>query len=170
MAMTKCKECGKEVSQKAPTCPHCGVKDPGDNAKQTAMGCLVVIILFGCFFAYCSRPDSPEDIAKKAAAAEQCRKELKCWAEKNLPSAAAYCDDVIEKHAKYSHEWTNGTLEMIFSRYKWKNEETGEVTYIGDKIKFQNGFGAWQNMMYSCDFEPKSSTVISVQVSEGRLP
>jgi len=26
MAIIKCKECGKEVSNKAASCPHCGVK------------------------------------------------------------------------------------------------------------------------------------------------
>jgi len=27
----------------------------------------------------------------------------------------------------------------------------GIVTTIGDKIKMQNGFGAWQHMTYECD-------------------
>lgn len=29
MAMTKCKECGKEVSDKSITCPSCGIMSPG---------------------------------------------------------------------------------------------------------------------------------------------
>ncbi len=36
MALTKCKECKKEVSTSAKTCPHCGVKDPGFGAKTEA--------------------------------------------------------------------------------------------------------------------------------------
>jgi hypothetical protein len=29
MALVKCKECGKKVSSAAPTCPNCGVPEPG---------------------------------------------------------------------------------------------------------------------------------------------
>lgn len=45
MALTKCKECKKEVSTSAKTCPHCGVKDPGFGAKQKLGGCLILIII-----------------------------------------------------------------------------------------------------------------------------
>lgn len=34
MAMTACKECGKDVSDAAATCPHCGIISPGIAAKQ----------------------------------------------------------------------------------------------------------------------------------------
>lgn len=30
MALKPCKECGKEISDSAKTCPNCGVADPGD--------------------------------------------------------------------------------------------------------------------------------------------
>lgn len=53
MAMTKCKECKQEVSDKAKTCPHCGVKNPGIGAKETAGGCLVIIVL-ASLIGYCS--------------------------------------------------------------------------------------------------------------------
>ena len=28
MALKPCKECGKDVSEHAKICPHCGIKDP----------------------------------------------------------------------------------------------------------------------------------------------
>ena len=31
MGLVKCKVCGKEVSETAPTCPHCGQASPGLN-------------------------------------------------------------------------------------------------------------------------------------------
>lgn len=45
MAMTKCRECKKEVSSEAPACPHCGVKNPGrsDGLSATAIGCLAIL-------------------------------------------------------------------------------------------------------------------------------
>jgi len=37
MALTPCRECGKDVSDEAPSCPHCGVPDPsGDRSPQTS--------------------------------------------------------------------------------------------------------------------------------------
>lgn len=32
--MTKCRECGKEVSNQASTCPHCGVSKPCSSAYR----------------------------------------------------------------------------------------------------------------------------------------
>jgi len=40
---------------------------------------------------------------------------------------------------------------------------------VGDKIKFQNGFGAWRPMTYFCAFDTASETVVSVHVIEGRI-
>jgi hypothetical protein len=49
MAMTKCKECGKDVSDQAVNCPHCGA--PQSTAPSTPQkksgGCLKAVILIG---------------------------------------------------------------------------------------------------------------------------
>lgn len=45
MAMTKCKECGGELSTKAEACPKCGAKVT--RTSVAAMGCLVIILIFG---------------------------------------------------------------------------------------------------------------------------
>lgn len=45
MALKKCKECKKEVSDKAKTCPHCGVSNPGASAKELVVGTLAVIAI-----------------------------------------------------------------------------------------------------------------------------
>ncbi len=48
MAMTECRECGQEVSSKAKSCPHCGVKNPGKK-KQKGIGwgpgCAIIVVL-----------------------------------------------------------------------------------------------------------------------------
>jgi hypothetical protein len=40
-----------------------------------------------------------------------------------------------------------------FSHFRWKDEARGVMAYIGDKIRFQNGFGAWQPHVYECDLD-----------------
>ena len=55
MAMTECRECGEEVSSKAKSCPHCGVKNPGKK-KQEGIGwgpgyaIIVVLMIVGGLF------------------------------------------------------------------------------------------------------------------------
>ncbi len=98
-----------------------------------------------------------------------CRHDLQCWGDKHSGSAGVYCKSDVEALAKYTSRWTDGWLEPKFSRFRWKNESTGSVTYIGDKIEFQNGFGAWQTHVYECDFDPLTKTVIDARASPGRL-
>jgi hypothetical protein len=53
MAMVKCRECDKEVSNKAKTCPNCGVKNPQPQSKfnlylKLALGAILVISIVKC--------------------------------------------------------------------------------------------------------------------------
>ena len=114
--------------------------------------------------------------AKAAMAEEQrlaeeaeCKRELSCWGEKASTVAMFTCPRFVERMARYDYEWTDGFLDVKFSHYRWKDVENGIVTVIGDKIKFQNGFGAWSNMIYECDVNPATETVLDVRVSEGRI-
>lgn len=38
MAITQCRECGKQVSTEAAACPHCGVAAPGTGERKTSVG------------------------------------------------------------------------------------------------------------------------------------
>jgi hypothetical protein len=181
MAMTKCKECKAEVSTKADKCPHCGVKNPGKKTS-TALQILLILLLLGFIGSFFSGPDTasndtskqapkqPEKTAQQLAKEEaNCKKYLQCWGDKNNLSATVYCKKYVERLAKFSFEWTDGMLEPKFSHFRWKDVKAGVVTYIGDKIKFQNGFGAWQNYVYECDFDPKTNQVVDVRANPGML-
>ena len=101
-----------------------------------------------------------------------CQDDLRYWAEKHSFKASHQCQKAVERIAKYDFEWTVGWLDSKFSHYRWKDRKRGVVTYIGDKLKLQNGFGAWQNYVYSCDFLPSadgSGTVLDIQAEPGRL-
>ena len=58
MALIKCEECGKKISNKAKVCPHCGVEIDEETlavrAKRGKKGCslllfLIFILLFSIF-------------------------------------------------------------------------------------------------------------------------
>ena len=50
MAIIKCRECGKDCSNDARSCPHCGASDPDEKQnKDNVQGLLIGKIFFGCF-------------------------------------------------------------------------------------------------------------------------
>ncbi len=102
-------------------------------------------------------------------ALEKCQKDLQCWAERHLLNATYPCTEAITKLPQYTMEWTDGMLEPKFSHYAWANKEKSIVAYIGDRAKFQNGFGAWVDVVYRCHYDPASKTVVNAQVNQGHL-
>jgi hypothetical protein len=110
-----------------------------------------------------------ENAAAKRAEEERCKTDLQCWGEKAWIRGGSRCSDLIERMAKHDFEWTDGVFETKFSHFRWRDVEAGIVTIIGDKIKMQNGFGAWTHMTYECDFNPATETVSDVRVREGRI-
>lgn len=101
--------------------------------------------------------------------AAECPKDLRCWAEKHSTDAEIRCDDLVEDLAKFDFEWAQGFLGSKFSRYLWKDADAGIVTYLGDEIKFQNGFGAWQRYKYACNYDTVSGRALFAEASPGRL-
>jgi hypothetical protein len=116
----------------------------------------------------------PENAAQKvqreAEEAARCAADLKCFGDKNLVAASFACRPKIERLAKNDFEWTDAWYEAKLSHFRWKDQEHRIVTYIGDKIKFQNAFGAWQRHIYECDYAPETKTVFEVRANPGQLP
>ncbi|HED3853612.1 TPA: hypothetical protein R4217_002466 [Enterobacter soli] len=165
MALAKCKECKKEVSTSAKTCPHCGVKNPGIGAKQQLGGCLILIVIATAFFFFFGGSDDK----KTAEVAKECSNtDTQCNYDQNLVDAITKCKPLIERSAKFEYEWTDGLLDTIFSHARIDSKKN-QLTYIGDKVKFTNGFNAKLNMVYSCTLDLKTKNVVDFKVSEGRL-
>ncbi len=182
MALTNCKECKKEVSTSAKVCPHCGVKDPGVTLALKVGSTIFFIVVIWIIVAVMFGGDdkqkadtvavktapakTPEQIAAELAA---CKADIQCWGDKYNVEADIQCDEYIERLANYSFEWTDGWMDPKLSHFRWLDQDKGWITYIGDKIKFQNGFGVWQNIIYECDFAPETNTVMNVRAEPGML-
>ncbi|MEH6353855.1 hypothetical protein [Pseudomonas sp. 3JA] len=164
MAITKCKECHKEVSNKAEVCPHCGVKSPGLKMKDVIVG-LVVVGLIAFVAVKCTGSNNSD----QAQASTDCNADLQCWGDKNVMQATAQCKPRVERLASYTARWTDGTLEGKFPKFRWLNKDKGSLTYIGDKVEFQNGFGAYQAHVYECDFLPGQNLVLDARAHPGHL-
>lgn len=98
-----------------------------------------------------------------------CRTDLSCFGERNMGDAVYVCKKGVEKQAKYDFQWLDeGIFNPTFSSMRWKNQSDGIVTYIGSKLKLQNGFGAWQYYTYYCDFDTQNDRVTGIRLVEGQ--
>ncbi|CAH3779769.1 hypothetical protein I9Y19_003266 [Citrobacter freundii] len=164
MALTKCKECKKEVSTSAKTCPHCGVKDPGFGAKQKLSGCLVLIIITVTVMYFIGNDDEKTTEVPKTCS----NTDTQCNFDKYMVDAVTKCKPLIEKSAKFEFEWTDGLLDPMFSHGSIDSQKN-ELTFIGDKVKFTNGFNAKTTMTYSCTLNLKSKEVTHFKIQQGKL-
>jgi len=105
----------------------------------------------------------------RAAERSECRADFTCWGRDRRIDAEVRCKREIENAARYAHEWTDDWTSPMFSRFAWEDEEAGVMTYYGDRLRFQNGFGAWSNMVYACHYDTERDIAVSIEVSEGRL-
>lgn len=171
MALKPCKSCKHQVDTTAKTCPNCGVANPGVSVKEQLIGLVGLVVIIAVAFKACSGGDDQKEGATTAPKVDPatCRKELSCWAEEKTVTASVACKGPVERLAKYTARWTDGTFDLKFSHYRWKDQTKGTVTYIGDKIEFQNGFGAYQKHIYECDFDPATDAVLEVRARPGQL-
>ncbi|EHC75136.1 hypothetical protein LTSEMON_4419 [Salmonella enterica subsp. enterica serovar Montevideo str. S5-403] len=49
------------------------------------------------------------------------------------------------------------------------DSKKNQLTFIGDKVKFTNGFNAKMNMTYACTLDLKTKEVVDFKISEGKL-
>ncbi|WP_411839259.1 hypothetical protein [Paracoccus sp. ME4] len=187
-----CKACKHMISKSAKTCPNCGQSQTslGKSIKGLAGLFIVGLIVFAAISGGEDTPNqqeagvtpdqqpmSDEDAAKKAALSddadtvttEDCQNDIQCWGERAIAAGSYDCTEQVERHARHDLEWTDGWLEGKFSHFRWVDQNTGTITLIGDKIMFQNGFGAFTNMIYECDWNQTTETLVDVRVREGRI-
>lgn len=66
MALVKCKECGKEVSNKASKCPNCGAKPP---KKTSPVTWLVLIAIMFVVYVTSTSPDKDSPVVSSTSSA-----------------------------------------------------------------------------------------------------
>lgn len=109
-----------------------------------------------------------EKVAEEKKSAD-CKADLLCWSDKHSFDAAVLCKAVIERMAKYDYEWTDGITTPMFKKVSWIDKKKGSVTYFGDEVKMQNGFGNFLRQRYACKFDPLTKSLIDVTIEAGRI-
>lgn len=71
MAMTKCRECGAQISTKAEACPSCGAKRKSNSGCGTLIGTAVLVLVALAFIGQCSSNTSPTTSGASTSASKQ---------------------------------------------------------------------------------------------------
>lgn len=163
--MIKCGECGATFHKTSKKCPKCGRTNKKSAHLPGSQVAICFLVVFGLIWFMASGDSSSSRKTDQPPKKENpnCHLDLQCWGDKHFIAASVRCPAHVEKLAKYSHKWTDGTLDPKFSSFAWADQEEGTLTYIGDKIQFQNGFGAMQNHTYECDYDPNTESVLDVR-------
>ena len=104
-----------------------------------------------------------EQAEKNKAANAEKLSNAEYLSEKYQAEASLKCTEPVERLAKHSFEWKDKMLEMKFPDYLNKVKSPGVLTVLGDKVTFQNGFGADVYMKYNCDYDTENKKVINVE-------
>jgi hypothetical protein len=59
MAMTKCRECGAQISTKADACPNCGAKRKNNTGCGSLIGVAILVVIALALIGQCSSNTSP---------------------------------------------------------------------------------------------------------------
>lgn len=170
MALKKCRECGREVSSQAKTCPSCGVSYPGLNKIEVVSGVALLFLLFAVSIAWFAGGDSktaqesagassikdvrasteaPAPVQKDGAYSPQHKKVQDIFRSKKEPTAkdALWTAQEIFKVGVID----DGTLRDGYAQYVCEvlyNEGfKGKHVYVQiiDIVKLQ-GKGAWEKI------------------------
>jgi hypothetical protein len=133
MALKPCKECGREVSVGAPSCPGCGAAYPaGKKTSVAAMGCLVLII-FGVLAGIMQSGDSPKPEPAEPKVIGKTYQVIRV------------CEDAMRKHLKApaSADFAGPADRVLRSDGKgtWNMQAF---------VDAQNSFGAKLRMRFIC--------------------
>ena len=126
MALGDCRECGKQVSSEAKSCPHCGVASPivptrtaYDTFKAVIQGLIAVCFLLIAANIFLNMRETAE---KKEQAEQQ------CLSEHPLNPKQVSARDHLNKCEKYRH-----TSSSVWSDNQRKFMLLGEGCYSDDR-------------------------------------
>lgn len=168
MALTTCKACHGQISGDAKTCPHCGKQlDTADRIARAIPGALTLLAVI-YFLSLCSAPPrAPPPPAPSSESIAACRADIKCTGERKAFSASIACRRELEAQAKYAARWPDDLPTWTYS--EWRDEKKTAIVYLGDRLQLKNGFGAWENYIYSCTYDLDNGRVLEVYLAPGRI-
>lgn len=135
MALTKCKECGKEVSKKAEKCPHCGA--PAKKKTKWTTWVIAGLFAWAMFYGLLS-PDNGTSTSKpqappKSPREQKIESQFSGWSgshtvlEKTIISTMNDPDSYEHVETRYGDK---GDYLIISTKFRGKNKFGGVITQV----------------------------------------
>lgn len=156
MALKPCKECGKEISDKAKSCPNCGAK----IEPKMSLGKFLLVILFGFLVYKCVSPSREVDESIGKAANLQEINNVDVVEKRKGVADSEYmtqCQKAIERQA--NHPSTVKHHRFSTSVYHAPN---GNVS-VTAPFSAKNSYGLETERKARCIFPVKGEPEISIK-------
>ncbi len=182
-----CIRCKNEYNAAITKCPTCrfssyqsdkNVKHSGNSIiPNIIVGFIVLLLPISCIAITTKSPTQIQneliesqklvdkrnlELAEKKAAEEKCKTDPICVP--NSGEAEYHCSNAIENRARFQSKWVNGWTEPRFQGITWRKGERKEILMFGNNVMFQNGFGAWKRIDYSCTYNALANFVVDVDI------
>jgi len=133
MALIKCKECGKEISKKAETCPHCGAplkKQPTQYGCGTLLLVGFIVIIFVSTFSSNEPSAPPKPKTSEEIRKERIEKGFSAW-DGSHRALTKIIKKSMNDPDSYEHEetvyWDKGDHLIVRTTFRGKNAFGGVV-------------------------------------------
>lgn len=120
MAMSKCKECGAEISTKAKACPKCGASNEGPSSLKVVIVMVSVFFVVGVIADGCSNRSGR--LSSKAA--QEKDREFS-WVEKGKGAISARLKDPASAEFRNTFYSKSGNVHMTCGEVNSKNSFGG---------------------------------------------
>jgi hypothetical protein len=172
MALIKCPECQRQISDQASACPACGYSLAADKKRKrsraTALGWGVLLLgIFGLIGVakYKTRNEPPSPAALCESDWRKCidNKQL-VNNYRGISQARSACKSAAEDRAKYETKfpWVNfGGFYTDGDDYK-----TGRLKLVEKDAEFQNSYGAMVRTTVECLYDLNQKKVVNVNTRE----
>jgi hypothetical protein len=158
MAMTKCKECGNEISTKATSCPKCGAKIKHTSWFTKLIAGFIGLVVILSIFSSISSSNKQERLAAEEQARiasltpeqraqEDARRKLQTDAQekdRKMQSASGACMLFIKQalHDPSSAEFSHSSESIVSHK--------GNRWTVVRPVRAKNAFGAYVREKYLC--------------------
>lgn len=141
MALKKCRECGREISTEAESCPGCGAKQPKRTSLLTWL--IALVLGFGLIAAFCSGSDESSNASRQAARATAPPKDPGAQKRKAIGELQTIHKALGEMDVKsiQGTGWTGVLLVLqVFNKSSSVLRTLGKQTLDVDEVKSVDAF------------------------------
>jgi hypothetical protein len=151
MALKPCRECGKDVSTDAATCPSCGVKSPTKRPLNKGVLLLALVGVYAVYAVLNPTPKAtPEQAAAKAANDRQAQV---------LRETEGLCQFAVKRQLK-------APSSAKFATDAGWDPDSGQYVNVGGTVTAVNSFNAPLTLRVACRYDTMTQRLVRADAFE----